>query len=472
MIQLEQAAGIAAEWLWGPWLLVLLMGTHVFMTFRTGFIQRKLGLGLKLSVTKDAGAEGDVSHFGALSMALASTIGTGNIIGVGMAVVSGGPGAVLWMWIAGVLGIATKYAESLVAIKYRVKNENGAMLGGAMLALERGLNLKWLGALFAAFVALAAFGVGNGIQTNTLARLFHENFGTPRWLTALLVMGITSLVLIGGVSWIAAFCKKLVPLMSVLYVLGCVVILVMQGRYVVPAIVEIVRSAFVPRALTGGLIGHAIKEAARFGIVRGLASNESGIGTSSIAAAAAQTKNPARQALVSMTGTFWDTVVICMMTGLVVVSSAMADPGIGSSGGASLVNAAFTRIPVAGAIILNFALITFTFSTVLGWSYYGEKSAEYLFGNKIVIPYRVAYVFVVYAGCILSMNLVWNIAEVFNALMVLPNLAAVLLLSAVIAKDTRHFVYERRIDELDTMPVPQWKSGRILNRWGIKPRGE
>jgi AGCS family alanine or glycine:cation symporter len=461
MIQLEQAAGIAAEWLWGPWLLVLLMGTHLFMTVRTGFIQRKLGLGLKLSLAKDTGADGDVSHFGALSVALASTIGTGNIAGVGMAVVSGGPGAVLWMWIAGILGIATKYAESLVAIKYRVKNENGAMLGGAMLALERGLNLKWLGVLFAAFVAFASFGVGNGIQTNTLAGLFYENFGTPRWLTALLIMGITSLVLIGGIGWIAAFCKKLVPLMSAVYVLGCVIILIMQGNYIVPAITAIVRSAFVPQALTGGLAGHMMKEAARFGIMRGLFSNESGMGTSSIAAAAVQTKNPARHALVSMTGTFWDTVVICMMTGLVVVSSLIADPGIGSSGGISLVNTAFTRIPFAGAVILNFALITFTFSTVLGWSYYGEKSAEYLFGKKIVIPYRVVYVFVVYLGCIVSMNLVWNIAEVCNALMVLPNIIAVLLLSAVIARDTKRFVYEKRIDELDTMPVPQWKPGCI-----------
>ena len=455
MEQVQSVVNAVNSVLWGPLFLAILIGTHIYMTFRTGFIQRKLGLGIRLSVTRDKGTTGDVSQFGALTTALASTIGTGNIVGVGTAVASGGPGAVLWMWLTGVFGIATKYAESLIAVKYRVKDEKGMMLGGAMFALERGLKLKWLGILFAVFASFAAFGIGSGVQSNAVATIFKDNFGTPEWISALVMTVLTGLVLIGGLKWITRVCEGLVPIMSVLYTLGCIVILNIHARYIWEAVVEIVRHAFSFKAVGGGLLGFTIREAARFGIARGLFSNESGMGSAPIVAAAAQTKNPARQALVSMTGTFWDTVVICLMTGLVVVSSAIANRNIDYANGGRLVNEAFGQIPVIGKVILTFGLVTFAFSTILGWSYYGEKSAEYLFGTSVIIPYRIIYTLVVFAGCTLTMGLVWSIADALNALMVIPNIIAVILLSKVIAKDTNYYVYENHIGESDSTPIPQ-----------------
>ncbi|MDR2749380.1 MAG: amino acid carrier protein, partial [Clostridiales bacterium] len=301
-------------YLWGPWLLVLLFGTHIFMTFRTKFIQRKLFLGIRLSVEKDRHGEGDVSQFGALATALASTIGTGNIIGVGTAIALGGPGAVLWMWLAGVFSIATKYSESLIAVKYRVKSENGQMLGGAMYALERGLNMKWLGVLFAAFTAVATFGIGNGVQSNAVASLASDTFYIPRWLSGLALATLVALVLLGGIKRITDVCVRLVPFMALFYVLGCLAVLAMNWEFVIPAAKEIGRSAFSPRAAGGGFVAASFMSAARYGIARGLFSNESGMGSAPIVAAAAQTRNPVRQALVSSTGTFWDTVVVCAIT--------------------------------------------------------------------------------------------------------------------------------------------------------------
>ncbi|MDR2519392.1 MAG: sodium:alanine symporter family protein [Spirochaetaceae bacterium] len=453
MEQFETIAGIVNGIVWGPWLLVLLFGTHVFMTVRTGFIQRKLGLGIKLSVTRETGVAGDVSQFGALTTALASTIGTGNIIGVGTAIASGGPGAVLWMWLTGVFGIATKYAESLIAVKYRVKDEHGMMLGGAMFALERGLKMKWLGVLFGIFAAFAAFGIGDGVQSNAVARIINENFDVPLWIPGVIMMVLTGLVLIGGIKWITNVCVGLVPIMSLLYVIGCIIILIIHRGYIVPAIAEIIKYAFTPTAIGGGLLGYTIKEAARFGIARGLFSNESGMGSAPIVASAAKTKNPARQALVSMTGTFWDTVIICLMTGLVVVSSAIANPSIDYSNGASLVNASFGQIPIFGKGVLTFGLVTFAFSTILGWSYYGEKGAEYLLGPKVIIPYRILYTMVVFVGATIPLGIVWNIADTLNGLMIIPNIVAVLLLSAVISQETNTYVYGD-IEKVDTDPIP------------------
>ena len=453
MEQFETIAGVVNGIVWGPWLLVLLFGTHIFMTVRTGFIQRKLGLGIKLSVTRETGAAGDVSQFGALTTALASTIGTGNIIGVGTAIAAGGPGAVLWMWLTGVFGIATKYAESLIAVKYRVKDEHGMMLGGAMFALERGLKMKWLGVLFGIFAAFAAFGIGDGVQSNAVAKIINENFSVPLWIPGVIMMILTGLVLIGGIKWITNVCVGLVPIMSLLYVIGCLIILVIHRGYIIPAIAEIIKYAFTPTAVGGGLLGHTIKEAARFGIARGLFSNESGMGSAPIVASAAKTKNPARQALVSMTGTFWDTVIICLMTGLVVVSSAIANPAIDYSNGASLVNESFGQIPIFGKGVLTFGLVTFAFSTILGWSYYGEKGAEYLLGPKVIVPYRILYTIVVFVGATIPLGIVWNIADTLNGLMVIPNIVAVLLLSAVISQETNTYVFGD-IDKVDTDPIP------------------
>ncbi|WP_010257010.1 alanine/glycine:cation symporter family protein [Treponema primitia] len=440
-------------WLWGPWLLVLLFGTHLYLTVRTGFIQRKLGLGIKLSVTKDKGGQGDVSQFGALTTALASTIGTGNIIGVGTAVALGGPGAVLWMWLTGVFGIATKYSESLIAVKYRVKTKQGTMLGGAMFALERGLKQRWLGILFAVFAALAAFGIGDGVQSNAVADLVYRNFGIAKWISGVVMMAFTGLVIIGGIKTITKVCERLVPVMSIIYTIGCIIILVIHRAYLGAAVVEICTYAFAPKAVTGGLLGYGVMAAARFGIARGLFSNESGMGSAPIVAAAAKTMNPVRQALVSMTGTFWDTVVVCLMTGLVVVSSAIANPAIDYSNGGALTNAAFGQIPILGTLILTFGLLTFAFSTILGWSYYGEKGAEYLFGSKIVIPYRVLYTIIVLVGAAIPLGLVWDIADALNALMILPNIVAVLLLSKVIVLETKKYD-GIHIDDVDTTPIP------------------
>ncbi|MDR0551618.1 MAG: sodium:alanine symporter family protein [Spirochaetaceae bacterium] len=456
MEQFEKIVGMIDGWLWGPWLLVLLFGTHLFITVRSGFIQRKLGLAIKLSVTRDDQGSGDVSQFGALTTALASTIGTGNIVGVGTAIALGGPGAVLWMWLTGIFGIATKYAETLISVKYRVKDEKGAMLGGAWFALERGLKMKWLGVLFALFTAIAAFGIGNMTQGNAVAKLFNQEFNVPMWVSGLVLAVLVGVVILGGIKVITRVCEKLVPFMSALYVLGCIIILIINRAYLGQAIVLIVSAAFTPKALGGGFVAYAIMEAARRGISRGLFSNEAGMGSAPIVAAAAQTRNPARQALVSSTGVFWDTVVICLMTGLVVVSSILVPHNnIGATtDGSVLVHASFNQIPFIGSIVLTFGLFTFAFSTILGWSYMGEQGAEYLLGVKSNMPYRALYTLIVLVGAIVPLELAWNIADSLNALMIIPNLIAVLLLSGTIAKDTKFWVYGNRIDETDTTPIP------------------
>jgi AGCS family alanine or glycine:cation symporter len=360
------------------------------------------------------------------------------------------------MWLTGVFGISTKYAESLIAVKYRVKTENGTMLGGAMYALERGLHMKWLGVLFAAFAAVCAFGIGTGVQANAVASLVEETFHIPAWISGLIMAGFVALVLLGGLQWITRVCIGLVPFMSVIYIIGCLIILGLNHAFIVPALREILRSAFSARAAGGGFIAASIMSAARYGIARGLFSNESGMGSAPIVAAAAKTRNSVRQALVSSTGTFWDTVVICALTGMVIVSSILANPGLHSEGmnGSLLTHASFGQIPYVGNIVLVFGLITFAFSTILGWSYYGERCAEYLLGSKVNIPYRVLYVIVTFLGTVLSLSIVWDLADALNALMAIPNIIAILLLSGVVAKETKRYLYSGKIDDIDTEPVP------------------
>ena len=380
---------------WGWPMIILLFGTHLFMTVRTRGIQRKLGTAIRLSVTKDTGSEGEVSQFGALTTALASTIGTGNIIGVGTAIALGGPGAVFWCWLTGVLGIATKYGEALIAVKYRVKTKDGRMQGGAMYALERGLNLKWLAVLFALFGGFASFGIGCATQVNAIATVCEENLGIPMWVAGLVVALATALVIFGGIRSIAKVCEKLVPFMAIFYVVGCIIILCINYDYIIPALQAIITLAFEPGAAAGGLTGGGIMLALQYGVARGLFSNESGLGSAPIAAAAAQTRNPVRQALVSSTGTFWDTVVVCAMTGIVLVTSIMKNPNIDVSGvdnGGVLTTMAFDQIPVIGPVILVLGIISFAYSTILGWSYYGERCIEYCLGKKALMPYRVIYV--------------------------------------------------------------------------------
>lgn len=442
--------------IWGWPMIILLLGTHIFMTIRTRVIQRKIGTAIKLSVTKDHEAEGEVSQFGALTTALASTIGTGNIIGVGTAIALGGPGAVLWCWITGVFGIATKYSESLIAVKYRVKTKDGRMQGGAMYALDRGLNLKWLGLLFAFFGGFASFGIGCATQVNAIATVCKENIGIPGWIIGIVVAALTALVIFGGIKSIANVCEKLVPFMAVFYVIGCIIILGINYDYIIPALKTIVKLAFQPGAAAGGLVGGGIIVALHYGVARGLFSNESGMGSAPIAAAAAQTRNPVRQALVSSTGTFWDTVVVCAMTGLVLVSSIMKNPGIDVSAvdnGGVLTTLAFDQIPVIGPIILVVGIISFAYSTVLGWAYYGERCIEYCLGKKALIPYRIVYIIVAAIAPVIALDLVWTIADILNALMAVPNLIAVLLLSPVIVKETKKYINNLDAKSDDDIPT-------------------
>lgn len=440
---------------WGPVMLVLLFGTHVFLTIRTRCIQRYTFKAIKLSVTKDDEAEGDVSGFGALATALAATIGTGNIVGVATAVAIGGPGAIFWCWLTGLFGIATKYSEALLSIKYRVKDKTGAMIGGPMYALERGLGQKWLGVLFAIFAGIACFGIGNMTQGNSIATMVQATFKVPTWITGIALTVGTALVILGGVKTIAKVCEKLVPLMAGFYILGCAVILVMNAPYVLPALKMIVSSAFTGNAAGGGFVGATVMLAIRFGIARGLFTNESGLGSSPIADAAAQTRNPVRQALIAMSGVFWDTIVVCAMTGLVLVSSILRNPeGMSGLDGGMLTTAAFDTIPVIGPIVLTIGLITFAWSTILGWSYYGERSWVYLLGTKAIMPFRIAWVIVVFLGCITALDLVWNIADTLNAMMAFPNLVALLGLSGVVVSETKKYLWDDNMDAWSTDEIP------------------
>ena len=427
--------------LWGWPMIILLLGTHIFLTVRLHFPQRHIFKAIRLSVKRDANATGDVSQFGSLATALAATIGTGNIIGVATAIALGGPGAVLWCWLTGVFGISTKYAEGLLAIKYREKTSDGKMLGGPMYALEKGLGWKTMAILFALFTAIASFGIGNTVQANAIATVASESYGISPWISGAFVCLLTGTVVIGGVKSIARVCSALVPLMAIFYVLGCIYILFVNAAYLWPAIQLICRAAFSPEAAGGGFVGSTVMMVARFGIARGLFSNESGMGSAPIVAAAAQTRNPVRQALVSSSGTFWDTVVICALTGLVVVSSIIAYPDIDFTNGATLTKDAFSKIPVIGRPLLTFGLLTFAFSTILGWCYYGERAVEYLKGKNWVLGYRVLYISAVFAGAVMNLAVVWNLADCMNALMAIPNLVSLLCLNGVIVHETRAYLW-------------------------------
>jgi AGCS family alanine or glycine:cation symporter len=478
------------EFVWGPAIIILLVGSHIFLTIRTGFIQRKLPTAIKLSVTKDPEAEGDVSQFGALTTALSATIGTGNIVGVATAIFAGGPGAVFWLWIIGVFGIATKYAETYVAVKYRVKDHKGNMLGGAMYAwkrhFEKNGKTPWWAALFAGlfalFAALASFGIGSAVQANAITDIITRNFpAIPSFAVGLVIVILVSLVIFGGIKIIARVCEILVPFMAVFYVVGCIVILIINAPFILPALQNIVLMAFSlesgPQAAFGGAVGGGLMAAMRFGAARGLFSNESGLGSAPIVASAAATRNPARQSLVSMTGTFWDTVIVCAITGIVLVSTLLAQDGLQQNillgkeaianpsqyaeipsqlitNGAGLTNAAFNTIPFIGQWILIIGLATFALSTILGWSYYGNRCVTYLLGKKALIPYQIIYVVVAFLGAIGIGGMVWSISDITNALMAIPNIIVVLLLSGLVAKETKHFVFDGNLNEKIEEEIP------------------
>lgn len=433
---LETILNKGSDLVWSWPLIVLLFGTHIYLTIRLKFIQRYIGRAIKISFSRKREGKGDISQFASLMTALAATIGTGNIVGVATAVASGGPGAVLWMWLTGVFGIATKYSEALLAVKYRITDPDGTMAGGPMYVLERGMGQKWLGIIFAVFTAIAAFGIGNMVQANSISVLLKDTFHVSPWISGAVITILAAVVILGGIKSIARTCEGLVPFMAVFYIVGCLAILAINYKSIPQSIMLIFSSAFTGQAAMGGFIGAGVKEAMRYGVARGLFSNESGLGSAPIVAAAAQTKTPVRQALVSCSGTFWDTVVVCAITGLVVVSSGDWTQGLS---GAVLTKSAFADIPYIGPVVLTVGLVTFVFSTILGWSYYGEKAAEYLFGIKAIKPYRYLWIAAVMVGSVATLPAVWSFADIANGLMAIPNLISLIVLTPVICRETKQY---------------------------------
>jgi alanine or glycine:cation symporter, AGCS family len=434
--------GQLSGWVWGAPMLILLVGTGLWLTLLLRGVQfTKLGHALYLGLIKrkeQSDEEGDISHFQALMTALSATVGTGNIAGVATAIALGGPGALFWMWITGLVGMATKYGEAVLAVKYRIQDERGTMCGGPMYYIEHGLNMKWLATCFALFAAVAAFGIGNMVQSNSVAAAVQATFNIPVSITGIILAAATGAVIIGGIKSIGRVTGVLVPVMIIFYVIGALVILLLHLNQIPAAFAVIFSQAFNPTAATGGFAGAGVMMAIRMGVARGVFSNESGLGSAPIAAAAAKTKHPVTQALVSMTQTFIDTIVVCTMTGLVIVISGAWTTG---KNGAELTTVAFSNgMPGNwGGLIVTLGLILFAYSTIIGWCYYGEKSIEYLWGEKVIMPYRIAWVIVVAIGAILKLNLVWNISDVFNGLMAFPNLVGLLMLSPIIAKETREY---------------------------------
>ena len=426
-------------WVWGPVMLTLLVGTGLLLTIMLKGLQfRKLGYSLYLALIKrkdDDAEDGDISNFEALMTALSATVGTGNIAGVATAIAVGGPGALFWMWVTGLVGMATKFGEAVLAVKYRVKDENGEMCGGPMYYIARGLGWKGLGSAFAFFAAVAAFGIGNMVQSNSVALAVKDTFGIDPLIVGIVLAILSALVVLGGIKSIGKVTSILIPIMIVFYVGGALFILLTNIEKIGPAFGLVFEYAFNPVAASGGFAGATVAAAIRFGVARGVFSNESGLGSAPIAAAAAQTKHPVDQALVSMTQTFIDTIVICTMTGLVIIMFNW-DSGLTSS---SLTTEAFRLGFEGGQYIVTIGLILFAYSTILGWCYYGEKSIEYLLGEGAVKPYRIVYIAAILFGSVQKVGLVWTLADIFNGLMALPNLIGLIFLSPVIVRETREY---------------------------------
>jgi AGCS family alanine or glycine:cation symporter len=437
MEQLEAFISDVSSIVWGPPLLILLVGTGLYLTIRLGLLQfRMLPYSLKLAFTKkqDKKSDGDISHFQALMTALAATVGTGNIVGVATAVLMGGPGAVFWMWITALVGMATKYAEAILAVKYRVKDKNGEMSGGPMYYLEHGLKQKWLGILFAIFGAIAAFGIGNMVQANSVSGVLESTFSIPTVVTGIIITIFTALVILGGIKSIGRVTAYFVPIMALFYLISGLIVLIMNASLVPDAVALIFTDAFTGEAVAGGAIGTVI----RWGVARGVFSNEAGLGSAPIAAAAAKTDYPARQALVSMTQVFIDTILICSITGITIVMGGLYTSG---AEGNALTSTTFEHFlgPI-GSVIVAIGLLLFAYSTILGWSYYGEKCFTYLFSESVIKYYRYAFVLAVFIGSITTIDIVWGIADVMNGLMALPNLIGLLGLSGVVVAETKKFL--------------------------------
>lgn len=435
---MEDVIGKISDFVWGPVTLILIVGTGLYLTFRLGFLQfRTLPYALKLAFSpakQDKNSKGDITHYQALTTAMAATIGTGNIVGVATAVVLGGPGAIFWMWISALFGMATKYAEAILAVKYRVENSKGEMSGGPMYYLERGLNAKWLGVLFAIFGSVAAFGIGNMVQSNSVSDALARSFSIPSWATGVILTVLAGLVILGGIKSIGKVTALFVPIMALIYVLGGAIIMIINID-VVPGVIKLIfTDAFTGSALGGGVLGTVI----RYGVARGVFSNEAGLGSAPIAAAAAKTDYPGRQALVSMTQVLIDTIIVCSITGITIVMSGLA--GTGPEGG-DLTAAAFSHyLGDTGGMIVTIGIVLFAFSTLIGWSYYGEKCFAYLFSDKAIPYYRVVFVLAIAFGAVAKLNIVWGISDIMNALMAFPNLIGLLGLSGVVAYETKRFL--------------------------------
>ncbi len=433
-----------SDWVWGPPLMILLIGTGIFLTISLKGLQfRKLYYSLYLALIKrkeDSDEPGDISHFQALMTALAATVGTGNIAGVATAIAAGGPGALFWMWVTGLVGMATKYGEALLAVKFRKVEKNGTMSGGPMYYISKGLGWKWLGVLFAVFASVAAFGIGNMVQSNSVADAMESTFNIPFWATGIILTLATGLVIIGGIKSIGKVTAYLVPIMVVFYIVSSSVIIVMHFDKIPEVFGLVFKYAFTSTAATGGFLGASVMLTIRMGVARGVFSNESGLGSAPIAAAAAQTKHPVTQALVSMTQTFIDTLVVCSMTGFVIIATGMWNSADQLTG-AELTSVAFATGlgSSVGSVIVSISLILFAYSTILGWSYYGEKSIEYLAGSRFIFPYRILFTIFVFVGSVAQLELVWKFSDVMNGLMAVPNLIGLLGLSGIIVWETKDY---------------------------------
>ncbi len=431
--------GKMGDFLWGPPMLVFIVGAGLFLTIRLKGLQfTKMWYAMKLIFTKDEKSPGDISHFQALTTALAATIGTGNIAGVATAIFYGGPGAVFWMWMTGLVGMATKYCEAILAVKYRVVDEKGEMSGGPMYYIEKGLGLKWLGVLFAIFGSIAAFGIGNMVQSNSVAESVTTTFGVPSWVTGLVLVALSSLVILGGIKSIGKVTAFFVPFMAAFYFVAGLIIVIINIDAVPSTFATIFSSAFTGDAVIGGGIGAAI----RWGVARGVFSNEAGLGSAPIAAAAAKTDYPARQALVSMTQTFIDTIIVCSITALAILTTDALSTGANS---AALTTVAFeSALPSVGGVLVSISIILFAYSTILGWCYYGEKCLEYLAGVKSVLIYRLLFIAAIFVGAVAKLDLVWAFSDVMNALMAIPNIIGLVGLSGVIVAETNRFLEETK----------------------------
>lgn len=433
MNQIIEYIKYANDIIWGIPMIVLLLGTHIFFTFKLKFVQKHIFKAIKLSVTPNSKGEGEISGFASLATTLAATLGTGNIIGISTAVAFGGPGAILWCWLTGVFGMATSYAECYLGVHFRKRSKDGTYQGGPMYTLEYGLHSKPLAILFCFSTLVASYGVGCSTQSNSITTTTTSMWGLSPYLVGFIVAIVCGFVIVGGVKTIGNVCVKLVPAMGGFYIFSCFLLLIINYDYIISAFVLIIQSAFLPKAMVGGFIGSTLKSAARYGVSRGLFTNEAGLGSAAITAASAKTDSASNQALISMTATFWDTVVMCAITGLVIVINILKYPtSINNLSYAELTTAAFSAIPYIGKPMLSISLISFAIATLIGWSYFGECAVRYLFGTKGIKLYQIGYIFMIFIGAIMSLDLVWQMTDFVNAIMAVPNLISLILLKNII----------------------------------------